>query len=143
MGSRIEQHSNVNSEVKEAADINHVTADPPSSFADTENLALAVSLLAAHKRILETVQSMKTEMELVQAMEDSEDRDVKAIRLKNMLDRREGALNTLREGCAYLESLANNLDHTKHNNGSEYVNGLSINLLRSLHLFTLQSTCAP
>ena len=69
-------------------------------FEDTENLARTVSLLSAHKRsISETVQSMKSEMELVQAMEDSEDRDVQLYigELKSMLDRKEGALKILRD----------------------------------------------
>ena len=71
-----------------------------ATFADTANLARTVSLLSAHKKsISETVQSMKSEMELVQAMEDSEDRNVQGYisELTAMLDRKESALNVLKE----------------------------------------------
>ena len=44
---------------------------------DEENYARALSLLSAHKKsIADTVEDMKGEMELVQAMEDNVDRDL-------------------------------------------------------------------
>lgn len=95
LGPRIGEESTL--EVDEAESMALKAAAP---FEDTENLARTVSLLSAHKKsISETVQSMKGEMELVQAMEDSEDRDVQFYigELKSMLERKEGALKTLRD----------------------------------------------
>ena len=70
-----------------------------SEFGETANIARTLSLLSAHKKsIADTVDGMKGEMELVQAMEDSEDRDLQLYMqsLEALLDTKERALEALR-----------------------------------------------
>ena len=70
---------------------------------DTETLNRTVSLLSAHKRsIADTVEDMKGEMQLVQGMEDSEDRNVSRYvkELATMLERKETTVKALRKQVA-------------------------------------------
>ena len=70
---------------------------------DVQTLNLTLSLLSAHKRsIANTVEDMKVEMQLVQSMEDSEDRNVSHYveELAAMLDRKEASVKSLREQVA-------------------------------------------
>ncbi len=65
-----------------------------------EKVARAMALLSAHKRsIADTVDSMKIEMELVQAMEDNDDRDLEHYMssLEVMLDSKEEAVSSLQK----------------------------------------------
>ena len=70
---------------------------------DVQTLNLTLSLLSAHKRsIANTVEDMKVEMQLVQSMEDSEDRNVSHYveELAAMLNRKEASVKSLREQVA-------------------------------------------
>ena len=65
-----------------------------------EKVARAMALLSAHKRsIADTVDSMKIEMELVQAMEDNDDRDLEHYMssLEVMLGSKEEAVSSLQK----------------------------------------------
>ena len=96
MESETESESESGSESPNVSNVSNVSTESLSE----EGLARSLSLLSAHKRtIAETVEAMKVEMELVQEMEDSEERDVEHYmgELSRMLEEKETVVGGLRD----------------------------------------------
>ena len=106
-GTSIEGRVSETGAAEETETWRDIEEEEDAEDASAETLSRTVSLLSAHKKsIADTVEDMKGEMQLVQSMEDSEDRNVSRYveELAAMLRRKEATVKALREQVAAFKS---------------------------------------